>query len=235
MNRQPSAPLHPLLKVAAGSVIVASAVVVASFTGLLPRASAPEPMAVVAPAPAMSATEASVPVLEALPPPAAGAVAVEAVPAPKPKGAVIEPEPVVVVKKPKLKVAAYNPPTVVSPPAPVKAPELCYSCGTVQAVNVVTEAGQASGVGAVSGAVLGGVAGHQMGKGRGKDAMTVVGVIGGALAGNAAEKAIKKTQYYEVSVRMEGGDVQTFSFQTVPPFSSGDAVRVEGGQLMRRY
>ena len=64
--------------------------------------------------------------------------------------------------------------------------------------------------------------------------MTVVGVIGGALAGNAAEKAIKKTQYYEVSVRMEGGDVQTFSFQTVPPFSSGDAVRVEGGQLMRR-
>jgi outer membrane lipoprotein SlyB len=86
----------------------------------------------------------------------------------------------------------------------------------------------------VTGAVLGGVAGHQMGNGKGKDAMTVVGVIGGAFAGNAAEKALRKTQHYEVTVRMEDGNTQTFNYQAVPPYSSGDAVRVDGGQLMRR-
>lgn len=236
MDSQQSAPLHPLLKVAAGSVIVASAVVVANLTGLLPGASAPEPAPVVATAPAMPATEAPLPALESLPPPAAGTVAVAPVPAPVPRVVAIEPAPApVVVRKPKPRTVVYNEPESEAVPAPVREPEVCYSCGTVQAVNVVTEAGQASGVGAVSGAVLGGVAGHQMGKGRGKDAMTVVGVIGGALAGNAAEKAIKKTQRYDVTVRMEDGNVQTFSFSSVPPFSSGDAVRVEGGQLVRRY
>lgn len=234
MDSQPSAPLHPLLKVAAGSVIVASAVVVASLTGLLPGSSAPEPAPVVAMAPAMAATEAPLPALESLPPPAAGTLAVEPVPAPAPKVVAIEREPApVVVRKPKPRTVVYNEPD--SAPASVREPEVCYSCGTVQEVSVVTEAGQATGVGAVGGAVLGGVAGHQMGKGRGKDAMTVVGVIGGALAGNAAEKAIKKSQRYEVTVRMEDGNVQTFSFSSVPPFSSGDAVRVEGGQLVRRY
>ena len=141
------------------------------------------------------------------------------------------------VKKPRSRTVSHeetsSPPATYS--APPAAPVICYSCGTVQSVNVVTEAGKASGAGAVTGAVLGGVAGHQMGGGKGKDAMTVIGVIGGALAGNATEKAIKKTQFYEVTVRMDDGTVQTYTYQTVPPFSSGDAVRVDGGQLMRRY
>lgn len=231
MDSQPSVPLHPLLKGAAGSVIVASAVVVAHFTGLLPAPS-PEPAPVVATAPALPASDAPLPAFESLPAPAAGAVASAPVPVPVSRPAEVVPELApVVVKKTKPRPVEYEE----AAPVPVREPEVCYSCGTVQAVNVVTEAGQASGVGAVSGAVLGGVAGHQMGKGRGKDAMTVVGVIGGALAGNAAEKAIKKTQHYEVTVRMDDGAVQTFSFPSVPPFSSGDAVRVDGGQLLRRY
>lgn len=227
MDNQKAAPLHPLIKVAAGSVIVASVVVVASLTGLLPSSSSPEPAPAVATAPAV---EAPLPAFESLPAPAAGTGAAEPV-VPAPKKVVVDGEPAPVVKKTRPRTVAY------SEPAPARAPEpvVCYGCGTVQAVNVVTESGQASGVGAVSGAVLGGVAGHQMGKGKGKDAMTVVGVIGGALAGNAAEKAIKKTQHYEVIVRMEDGTVQTFNFSSVPPFSSGDAVRVEGGQLVRRY
>lgn len=237
MNSQQIPPLHPLLKAAAGSVIVASAVVVASLTGLLPKSSEP-PLAQVA-APAATATmPATGPVFESLPAPAAGmpATAVTTVPTPAPE-AVAEPEPAPVVKKPRPRIVSHEetrtPPATYQAPPP--APVICYSCGTVQSVNVVTEAGKASGAGAVTGAVLGGVAGHQMGGGKGKDAMTVIGAIGGALAGNATEKAIKKTQFYEVTVRMEDGNVQTYTYQTVPPFSSGDAVRVDGGQLMRRY
>lgn len=245
MNPQNSPPLHPVLKVAAGSVIVASAVIVASLTGLMPG-SMPEPTtpAVVAAAPSTAPAVPLAPMFESLPAPAAGVVT----PAPEPEPMVMaEPKPAPVVKKPRPRVVAYEEPAapryeapVPAPaaapaPTPAPAPVICYSCGTVQSVNTVTEAGQGSGVGAVTGAVLGGVAGHQMGKGKGKDAMTVVGVIGGALAGNATEKALKKTQYYEVTVRMDDGNVQTFRYESPPPYSSGDAVRVESGQLMRRY
>lgn len=226
MNSQQIPPLHPLLKVAAGSVIVASAVVVASLTGLLPKSSEPPLAQVAATTPAAPAATATKPVT--------GPV-FESLPAPATKAA--EPKPAPVVKKPQPRIVSHEetrtPPATYQAPPP--APVICYSCGTVQSVNVVTEAGKASGAGAVTGAVLGGVAGHQMGGGKGKDAMTVIGVIGGALAGNATEKAIKKTQFYEVTVRMEDGNVQTYTYQTVPPFSSGDAVRVDGGQLMRRY
>jgi outer membrane lipoprotein SlyB len=234
MNSQPSTPLHPLLKAAAVSVMVASAVVVASMAGWLPGATAPAPVPVAATAPALP-TDTTMPALASLPPPAAGHVA--SVSAPAPAGRVAEPpKPAPApVKKPVPRPVAAREPVPEPAPLPVRPAEVCYGCGTVQAVNVVTEAGRASGVGAVSGAILGGVAGHQMGKGRGKDAMTVVGVIGGALAGNATEKALSKTQYYEVSVRMDDGSVQTFTFSAVPSFSTGDAVRVEGGQLVRRY
>lgn len=242
MNSQQTPPLHPLLKVAAVSVIVASAVVVASLTGLLPESAKPPVAQVAVTTPAAPAVTATLPVtepaFESLQAPAAGMPATTVATAPMPAPKVIaEPEPAPVVKKPRPRTVSQEetstPPA--ASPAPAPAPEICYSCGTVQSVNVVTEAGKASGAGAVTGAVLGGVAGHQMGGGKGKDAMTVIGVIGGALAGNATEKAIKKTQFYEVTVRMDDGSVQTYTYQTVPPFSSGDAVRVDGGQLMRRY
>ena len=47
--------------------------------------------------------------------------------------------------------------------------------------------GQTTGAGAVLGAVVGGVLGNQVGGGSGRTAATAVGVIGGALAGNAIE------------------------------------------------
>lgn len=239
MDSQQTPPLHPLLKVAAGSVIVASAVVVASLTGLLPKPAEPQVAQVAVTAPAAPAVTATLPVaepaFESLQAPAAGipVTAVATVPAPAPKAVAEAEGPAPVVKKPRPRIVSHE--EAVTPPPPPPAPVICYSCGTVQSVNVVTEAGKASGAGAVTGAVLGGVAGHQMGGGKGKDAMTVIGVIGGALAGNATEKAIKKTQFYEVTVRMEDGNVQTYTYQAVPPFSAGDAVRVDGGQLMRRY
>jgi outer membrane lipoprotein SlyB len=99
-------------------------------------------------------------------------------------------------------------------------------------VNVVTDEGKASGLGAVGGAVAGGVLGHQAGKGRGKDAMTVLGAIGGALAGNAVEKNVRKTQHYEVNVHFEDGSSETFKFEAQPPFGVGDHVKKTGEGLV---
>lgn len=111
---------------------------------------------------------------------------------------------------------------------------VCGSCGTVSAVNQVTDEGQASGAGAVGGAVAGGVLGHQAGKGRGKDAMTVLGAIGGAVAGNYAEKQLRTSHHYEVVVRFNDGSTQTFKFKEQPAFRVGDHVNNEGGSLVTR-
>ena len=115
------------------------------------------------------------------------------------------------------------------PPPP---PQICENCGTVQSVNLVVDQSNDSGVGAVGGALAGGVLGHQMGKGKGKQAMTVLGALGGALAGNAVEKEARKSQHYDVLVRLDNGATQTFKFPTQPALGVGQHVKVEDGQLV---
>ncbi len=201
--------LHPLMVAAALSIIIFCAVGVAALTGLLPltkRPGNPDPVASqpADPSPVAPAPAAPVETVTAKP---------EVVPAPAPA----RPKP--------HRVAAEH------YAAPARAP-VCYSCGTVVAVNAIKEQGNASGVGAVGGAVAGGVVGHQFGKGHGKDALTVLGALGGALAGNQAEKTVRATLRYDVVVRMEDGSTQTVSDTTPPPFSTGDKVRLENGTLV---
>ena len=87
---------------------------------------------------------------------------------------------------------------------------LCATCGTVEAVNSVQEKGEGTGMGAVAGGVLGGVVGHQVGGGNGKTAMTVIGALGGGLAGHEVEKRIRSETHYDVKVRMEDGSTRVF-------------------------
>jgi outer membrane lipoprotein SlyB len=57
--------------------------------------------------------------------------------------------------------------------------------------------------------VLGGVLGHQVGGGRGKDVATVVGAVGGGLAGNEVEKHYRSTTRYQLQIRMDDGSTRT--------------------------
>ena len=84
------------------------------------------------------------------------------------------------------------------------------------------------------GAVVGGVIGHQMGGGRGKDVATVLGVIGGGLAGNAIEKNAKKTVEYQIVVRYEDGTKGLFTQATPPSWRPGDKVKVINGVIEGR-
>jgi len=110
------------------------------------------------------------------------------------------------------------------PAAPV-----CANCGVVESVQAVQHKGQGSGVGAVAGGVLGGVLGNQMGKGKGRTAMTVLGAIGGGLAGNEVEKRTKAVTLYRVQVRTDAGELRTVEQSTAP--AVGERVRVDGQQL----
>jgi outer membrane lipoprotein SlyB len=106
---------------------------------------------------------------------------------------------------------------------------LCASCGIVESVTAVKQKGEGTGLGAVAGGVLGGVVGHQVGGGKGKTAMTVLGAIGGGLAGNEVEKRARSETLYDVQVRMEDGSVRTF--QRPQSMVVGTQVVVEGTTL----
>lgn len=69
----------------------------------------------------------------------------------------------------------------------------------------VAQESEANGVGALVGATAGGVVGHQFGGGNGKKAMTVLGVLGGALAGSQVNKKIVNVPMTELQVEMPNG------------------------------
>jgi outer membrane lipoprotein SlyB len=121
-----------------------------------------------------------------------------------------------------------------SPAAPEHraAAPACATCGVVESVAPFKQKGEGSGVGAVAGGVLGGVVGHQVGGGNGRKAMTVLGAIGGGLAGNEIEKRQRSTTLYSVKVRMEDGSLRSVTQQTAP--TVGEKVTVDGSQIRAR-
>ena len=106
---------------------------------------------------------------------------------------------------------------------------VCSTCGVVESVNAVQEKGEGTGIGAVAGGVLGGVVGHQVGGGNGKTAMTVLGALGGGLAGNEVEKRVRSETRYDVRVRMEDGSSRVF--HQAQSFSVGTRVIADGSTL----
>jgi outer membrane lipoprotein SlyB len=106
-------------------------------------------------------------------------------------------------------------------------------CGVVQSVNFVEQKGTSSGLGMVAGGVVGGVIGHQIGGGRGNTVATIAGAAGGAYVGNEVEKKKNTTGYWAVSIKMDAGNVRTFTYTNQPTVHSNDRVKlVDGGKRL---
>lgn len=129
--------------------------------------------------------------------------------------------------------SAQQTPQQPQPQQAAPAAPLCTSCGTVDSIRIVEQAGEGSGVGMVAGGVLGGLLGHQIGQGRGNTAATIIGAAGGAYAGHQVEKNVKKISRYDVIVRMDDGTLRTVSYEAEPGFKTGDKVRFVDGRLTR--
>src|SRR5579885_456410 len=112
-------------------------------------------------------------------------------------------------------------------PAPAPAP-VCQDCGVITAITPVTQEGQAGVAGTLGGAAVGGLAGNQFGKGKGKTAMTVLGVIGGALAGREVEKKVTSKTVYQISVNMDAGGTRTVTVADASGLAVGTKVHVNG-------
>jgi len=84
----------------------------------------------------------------------------------------------------------------------------------------------------VGGAVVGGLVGSQIGGGSGKNVATVLGAVGGGVAGNEVEKRARATTVYQVRVRMDDGTLRTVTHDTAP--AVGQMVTLEGSTLRMR-
>jgi len=126
------------------------------------------------------------------------------------------------------------------PAAPATQPpaQACHTCGvveTIRQVQVPVKDNSDHLVGTIAGGAVGGVVGNQFGGGNGKTALTVLGAVGGALAGREVERNIRQQQtvtHYELTVRMNDGSARQFRSAQPFAFASGDHVRVENNQLL---
>jgi outer membrane lipoprotein SlyB len=121
-------------------------------------------------------------------------------------------------------------PTQAQAPAPVP----CANCGVIESVRVAQVNGRTSGAGALAGGVAGGLLGNQIGHGGGRTVATIAGAAGGAYAGNAIERNMKKHTVYRVKLRMDDGRHRTLSLREAPPHAVGDRVRVANGRITER-
>lgn len=86
-------------------------------------------------------------------------------------------------------------------------------------------------MGAVAGAIAGAVIGHQFGRGQGNTAAKVAGAAAGGYAGNAAEKSIRSSTVYDISVRMDAGGSRTVRVNDATALTNGERVRVSGSNI----
>jgi outer membrane lipoprotein SlyB len=201
---------NPLIAAAAIAVIVFSAVGVGVMTGIIPSSSS-------------KTTEMQAPVKAEAP---------KTQPAPKQAQSASSAPKRTATETPRT-TPANEPVRVASaPPAPPAAPRICANCGSVEAVNVIQQQGEGSGLGAVAGGVAGAVLGNQIGGGSGRKIATVAGAAGGAYAGHQIEKHVKSSKRYDVVVRMEDGSTRTFPYENEPPFRAGSKVKVVEGALV---
>lgn len=98
--------------------------------------------------------------------------------------------------------------------------------GTVQSVREVLIEGTKSGAGTATGAIVGGLAGNQIGGGSGKQIATVLGALGGAYAGAAAEEGITRQPGLEIIVQLDNGRAIAVTQAADEPFRPGERVRL---------
>jgi outer membrane lipoprotein SlyB len=208
--------MNPLIALAAVSVTLFSLIGIAVMTGVMPSSfskssdTALEAAAPKAPEKQTARTQANTPAAPKAPVKTATAKA----PA-----------------QPSSVQAPAQPPSAQARPEPAKAAPVCGNCGVVASIDAIKLQGEGSGVGAVAGGVVGGLLGNQIGGGSGKKIATVAGVAGGAYAGHQTEKHLKSTVRYDVTVKMDDGSTQTFSYDAQPAFQAGSKVRVVNGTL----
>lgn len=98
--------------------------------------------------------------------------------------------------------------------------------GVVESVRNVTIANPESGVGTMAGAALGGLGGSQIGNGNGSAAVGIIGAVAGGLIGNRVENQVNNRPGFEITVRLENGELRSITQAADEMFRPGERVRL---------
>ena len=240
METTTSKSMHPLTAIAAISITLFSLAGIGAITGLIPTShstqlqqtkAVEDPAKLVAPAQPVATTSVTTTTVSVPKPAAHKVVAKRAKPVEQATRSAEEPVRTVRDEAPVR--IAQNDPAPRYEPAPRAEParQACYDCGVIDSVREIEKKGEGSGLGAVAGGVAGGLLGRQTGGGRGRDVMTVLGAVGGAFAGHAVEKNVKKVKSYEIDVRFNDGTHQLITQDNPPAWRSGDKVKLVNGVI----
>lgn len=226
--------MHPLTAMAAVSLTLFSLVGIGAITGLIPtslsQSAQVQPLAAERAKPAVTDETAAAT--------ARKTAALIEPPLVKHKPAAKPAKPVAQAARPVQKptpIAMADAPAVLAPPpAPMLEPAkpLCHDCGQIESVRELEKKGAATGTGVAIGGIAGGLLGRQTGNGRGRDAMTVLGAIGGAIAGNEIEKRTKTVKSYQIDIRFDDGTTRLITQDTPPAWRAGDRIKLVNGLIV---
>lgn len=97
---------------------------------------------------------------------------------------------------------------------------------TVESVREVRIDKGNSGTGTLAGAALGGLAGSSFGGGNGAMAGGIIGAVAGGLAGQNVEANMMQRNGFEITVRLDNGDLRAITQDADEMFRPGERVRL---------
>ncbi|WP_317205408.1 glycine zipper 2TM domain-containing protein [Janthinobacterium sp.] len=97
---------------------------------------------------------------------------------------------------------------------------------TVDSVREVSIDKGAGGTGTLAGAALGGLAGSAVGGGNGAIAAGILGAVAGGLAGQNIEANMQYRRGFEITVRLENGELRAITQDADEVFRPGERVRL---------
>lgn len=98
--------------------------------------------------------------------------------------------------------------------------------GSVESIREVTLAGYDTGVGSMAGAVIGSSAMSNVGRGSGSFVASIVGAIAGGIIGQRAEASAASRPGYEITVRLDNGELRAVTQLADELFQPGERVRL---------
>lgn len=98
--------------------------------------------------------------------------------------------------------------------------------GSVESVRKVTIAGRNTGAGAMAGALIGSAAMSNVGRGSGSFVASIVGAIAGSAIGQHAEASAASQPGYEITVRLDNGELRAVTQLADELFQPGERVRL---------
>ena len=119
----------------------------------------------------------------------------------------------------------------VIPARPASAPPLCRDCGTVEAVREVSKPAEGQRPRRDRRRRIGRPARPPDRAGKGNTAATIVGAVGGGVAGHQVEKQVRAEKQSQITVRFEDGSTRIITQEGGSRWQVGDHVRLNNGSL----